>query len=220
MRDTDPFVQDNPPTIELGVMETDPAPLDIEGYDRAARYAEVHIVPGDRIHQCRVAVIGQGAGRGLFAYPEKGDEVLVFYPGGRDQSPVVLGGLGNLKAPHPSEAGTTKIVILHPGGVELRDTNAANVEKILLRPFAASGVNGHLTDVSTLAGAISTWAGAVQAAIAAIDPIEGSTLSPATAALTTAVGAFAAQVAAFKALIGTDGAPGTKYASDDMKASE
>lgn len=186
--------------VELGVLETDPAPLDLEGYENAARYADVLVVPSDHSIQARVLQFGQGTGRGLFMGPKAGDECIVLYPGNRENSAIAVTGLGNNKSPHPSSADGLKAVLLHDGGIELRDADGATVRRVVHDEL--------LSQLATYLTALEAFMTAT-----ALDIID----SPATAAAATAFqGSVGGPISTFKVSLDLV----DQFASANVKVSE
>lgn len=144
----DPLVPSTARAVELGVITVAPAAADIDGWENAARHVEGILVPEDVPFAARVGQIN-----GHFFYPEVGDEVIVFFPGGRDQAGVVL---GTIEAVYPSTASNTKGLIIRPDGIELRSTDAGAVDNVVLSAL--------LTDLQTFVAALETFATSLAAA--------------------------------------------------------
>jgi len=172
------FGQMLPAGVELGVIDSEPGMLDIDGYENAGLYACVHIVPGDRIHQARIIQLGQSQGtRGLYMQPRVGDECLVFYPGGREQGAVALAGIGSNKSPMPSSAGDVA-VLLHDGGVELRTADGDVVRRVVHDALLAQLATYLLAletfmNTSKTAATAAIIAGAATTFMTTVDPPAG-----------------------------------------------
>ncbi|MEQ1494500.1 MAG: phage baseplate assembly protein V [Novosphingobium sp.] len=111
--------------VEIGTVITPPAPSAVPGAALASRMVQVELRPSGRYVEARVANIGQGLGKGVFAPLLSGDEVLVLFPGGDAHRAVVLGGLGNATAPNPTENQGLQMLIQHPGGVLISNVDGA-----------------------------------------------------------------------------------------------
>lgn len=123
----DIFRPDDTRWIELGVLDEDPKVIDLDGYDNCSRYAGV-VLSGDEYAQCRVANIGASSLRGLFFAPKKGDQVLVLFPGGRENAGIILGGLNSDATPIPQEVDTDEVNLINAGGIHLQtETGQGNV---------------------------------------------------------------------------------------------
>lgn len=140
--------------LSLGIIETAPAPLPSAG-PTGARYCEVNLVPEDHTISARVANAGQGEGRGVFALPRVGDEVLVFFPDGDMQAAVIFAGVGSLAAPNPTSNTGDQILILHPGGVELKTQDAAQTEGVVLRSLV-NDLRQHILALEVMINAMIT----------------------------------------------------------------
>lgn len=123
--------------VELGVALTPAAPSTLPGATTAARTVTVQLVHGTRTVEARVANVGQGAGRGIFAPILPGDELLVLFPGGEPNRAVVLGGLGSAKSPNPTENLGLAMLLLHPGGVLLSSVDGGLPHGIVHGQFLA-----------------------------------------------------------------------------------
>jgi hypothetical protein len=106
---------------ELGVVQTRPEPLEI-GLT-AARQTQIRLVASGRVVDARVANVGQGLGKGVFAPLQVGDEVLVLFPMGDPMRAVCLGGLGSAVNANPLGNTGLQILLQHPGGVHLVSTD-------------------------------------------------------------------------------------------------
>lgn len=196
----------DPCTVELGQVLTPPAPSPHDKSGQAARVVQLQLVPSGRTVEARVANLGQGLGRGVFAPPAAGDEVLVLLPGGDPNRAVVLGGLGNATAPNPTSNLGLNILLLHPGGVELR---------------SADGLPAHGIVMGGLLGDLASWVAALEAFMLTAST---ATTAPqiATAAVTfmSAVGQMGPAPSPFSANLTASDAGGTggpPYASATNK---
>jgi phage baseplate assembly protein gpV len=90
------------------------------------------IRPDGRECQARLLSPGGGAGRGSFSPVEEGDEVLLLLPEGDPNKAVAIGGLSSRANPIPSGADNGHLEIVQPGGVKVRTTEAAVVQKVVL----------------------------------------------------------------------------------------
>lgn len=186
--------------IELGIVRTTPAASPIPGGALAARHAEVELVPGGRTVDCRIVNLGQGAGKGDFAPIAVGDEVLVLFPGGDVHAAVALGGLGSAAAPHPAEADGDHRLLMHPGGVELRDVTGTPAYRIVHVQL--------LQDLLPYFTAVEAFVAAVAAAAAVPGP-----LSPLAAAATAYYAAAGGPPASILAQLTAAVSAGPPYAS-------
>lgn len=196
---------DLPPGVKLGVVQSSPGPLDIEGFEQAARYVEVQLVPTDDVIQARIANIGQSTTRGLFLPPQEGDEVLVLFPGNRENSAVVIGGLGNNRSPNPTNNDGTKALLMWPT-IELRSDDALPVHGVVLAPLLGD-LSGFVNALNTFMTAASSAATAPQIAAAAVTFLSSTGIVPPTP------DSFAAQLA--QAAVSD-----SPYASPSIKATE
>lgn len=105
--------------VELGLAITPSAPSVLPGQTATARMVQLQLVPSGRLVEARVANVGQGTGKGIFAPILAGDEVIVLFPAGDPNRAVVLGGLGNGKSPNPVGNDQLSMLVQHPGGVRL-----------------------------------------------------------------------------------------------------
>lgn len=106
-------------SIEIGVMDEDPKILELDSdYSKCSRYAGV-VLAGDEYAQCRIANIGAGTNRGLFMAPREGDQVLVVFPGGRENSGIILGALNSNATPAPGEVESIAATLMNPDGILL-----------------------------------------------------------------------------------------------------
>lgn len=97
------------------------------------RHVLVALQPDGRMVEARVAHLGQGLGKGVFAPPLPGDEVVVFLPDGDPLGAVVLGALANARAPTPLAAvAGINVLAMHPGGVELRTVDGLPANGIVM----------------------------------------------------------------------------------------
>lgn len=188
-----------PCMVELGKVLTVPAPGLHDPSGQAARMVQVQLVPSGRLAEARVANLGQGLARGVFAPPAPGDEVLVLLPGGDPNRAVVLGGLGNGASPNPVANDGLKVLLMHPGGVELRSADGLPAHGIVMAPL----LQGLLDYVNAVT---------VFMAAAALD----TSLSPGVAAAATAFQADP-RVVEFVAELGASTAAGPPYASATNK---
>lgn len=173
-----PVPMDPDPDIFLGLLIGDPEALPIPGYETVARYAEVQLVPDDIVIRARVGVLGQGLGRGLFVPLQQGDQVLVHMPNSDEQAAVITMSFGSLQAPHPSSADGEKIVALHPGGVELRNADAATVSGVVLEQLAPD-LGDFLSALAVFMQTSSTATTAPQIAAAAATFLAAVAIPPA-----------------------------------------
>lgn len=184
------LIPDSRPSVELGVAQAPPTPSARPSAAQAARHCLVQLVPDGRLVEARVANIGQGFGKGIFAPIQAGDEVLVLLPGGDPNRAIVLGGLGNAKAPNPIGNTGLSMLLQHPAGVRLGTTDGQPEHGI---------VHGqHLVDLDAFLSALDTY---LQAVALAVDAAAVAASSPpivpaAQTAWEAAFGAFAAQVSA------------------------
>lgn len=147
---------------ELGVVQSPPiAPVLVP---TAARMVLVSLVQSDRVIDCRVANLGQGAGKGVFAPLFPGDEVLVLFPGGDPMRAVCFGGLGSAVSPNPLGNLGLQLLLQHPGGVQLVTTDGQPAHGI---------VHGqHLVDMVGFLTALTTFMTAI------VGVIDGTTVAP------------------------------------------
>jgi len=117
--------------IMFGTVVEDPAPLPNDGSD-GARYVEVDLQPDEGLVFARVANIGCGEGRGIFADPKRGDEVLVLVPGIDRQGAVVLGAFNNTRSPNPSLNNSDRLLLLHNTEVRLQVGQTSEAEPVVL----------------------------------------------------------------------------------------
>lgn len=123
----------------------------------SARMVQVRTVPGGRVLEARVANLGQGLGKGVFAPLAIGDEVIVLFPNGDPMNAVVIGGLGSATAPNPIANTGLQALIQHPGGVQLGTLDGQPAHGI---------VHGqHLVDLSAYLTALDAYLTAVAVAV-------------------------------------------------------
>lgn len=189
--------------VELGLALTPSAPSALPGYATTARVCQVQLVPDGRIVEARVANLGQGAGRGIFAPVMTGDEVVVLFPGGDPNRAVVLGSLGNGKAPNPLVNDGLAMPLLHPGGVQMVTTDGQPLHGIVHGQF--------LLELATYLAALETFMNTVSGAANA------GAIAAAANAFAVAVGplpsAFATNVAASAASGTAPGVGGPPHAT-------
>lgn len=177
--------------VVLGVVLGPPIPSPLA--PTGPRQALVRL-EDQRLVDARVANLGQGAGKGVFAPPLPGDEVLVFLPDGATENATILGSLAGAKTPMPVAATPSlHIVVMHPLGVELRSADGLPANGIVMATL--------LPDLLAAFQAIVTFATALQ-----------TVTSPATlAAIAPAATALLADpnVIAFLAALGTSSVPNT-----------
>lgn len=139
-----------------------PAPMTPTG----PSHVLVSLQPDGRLVEARVANLGQGLGKGVFAPPLPGDEAVVVFPDGDPLNAIVIGSLANARAPTPVAAALgLNVVLMHPGGVELRSVDGLPAHGVVLAPV--------LTDLAAFLGALQTFMAAV---------VTASALTPATSA--------------------------------------
>lgn len=154
--------------VEVGVALTPSAPSAIPGAAAGARVCQVQLQPGGRIVEARQVNLGQGVGKGVFLPIAPGEEVLVLFPGGDPNRALVLGGLGNGRNPNPSDNLGAAALVMHPGGVELRDAPEVPANGIVHGQFLVE-LAAYLTQLDALIGSLAGAAniGAVVSAAAA-----------------------------------------------------
>lgn len=159
----------------------------------SARMVQVRTVPGGRVLEARVANLGQGLGKGVFAPLAIGDEVIVLFPGGDPMNAVVLGGLGSATAPNPIANTGLQALIQHPGGVQLGTLDGQPAHGI---------VHGqHLVDMAPWLTAIEEFI--VSCSVATTAP----QIAAAAAAVITALGALPSPFALSVATSAGSGTP-------------
>lgn len=138
---------------------------------RGTRLLDVTTRPGGRQLQARLAVLGAGDGRGVLVPVVAGDEVLVVCPDGDANSAVALPAVSGKAAPLPNGWDGARIWLLHPGGVEVRQTPADPVQAVVTEDLLGA-LSDALAEVVAIGAAlpvpiVASHAAALQAAIAA-----------------------------------------------------
>lgn len=194
-----------PVQIELGEVLSDPVQL-----GGGALFAEVVLRPSGRIVDARLLNFGQGSGKGVFIPVQYGDDVVVLFPRGSPNDAIAIGGFGSNRNPTPNAADGSKIVLVHPGGVELRHDGTGQPHAIVYAPFL-DGLQGLVTALTAFM--------ATAAALAATFPADPS---PSAKAISAAAGTFLGNtnVVEFVASLATSNATGgAPYASDHHRVS-
>jgi phage baseplate assembly protein gpV len=111
------------------------------------------IRPDGRECQARLLNPGGGARRGSFAPVEEGDEVLLLLPEGDPNKAVAIGGLSSRANPIPSGADNGHLEIVEPGGVKVRTSEAATVQKVVLEAILPD-LAAAFAEVVAIAGAV------------------------------------------------------------------
>lgn len=176
---------DDPVQVALGLVVA-PAPNALA--PTAAHLVSILLQPGNHPAEARAAVLGAGAGKGVFVRYMPGEEVLVLLANGDPNRAVILGSLHNLANPAIGWL-AARMLIQDPLGVELRSAPAIPADGIVLGTF--------LVAFQTYTAAISTFMTAMVAA---------GSLAPAsagTAAMGAAATAFQAATATFLASLAT-----------------
>lgn len=153
--------------VELGIALTPEGPSTLPGAQLGARMVQVQLVPDGRVVDARVAALGQGIGKGVFAPIQAADELIVLLPGGDANRAVVLGGLANGAAPNPLSNIGLGVLLQHPGGVELRSADGLPAEGIVMGPLVED-LAQYLTALEAFMLASSTATTAPQVAAAAV----------------------------------------------------
>lgn len=178
---------------ELGVAMSPSAPSSFPPAALAARTVLVQLVYGGRMLEARVANIGQGAGRGIFAPILPGDELVVLFPGGDPNRAIVIAALGNGKSPNPVDNDALKMLLMHPGGVLLSNADQAPGHGIVHGQYLADH-SGWLTAVMTFMTAVAAAGSAATPALQVAAIITAATdflADPAAAAFQAGVTASA-----------------------------
>ena len=101
------------------------------------------------------------AGKGISDRWSTNDPVLLLLPEGEPNRALAVGGLNDLQRPKSSTADNTHIDVLDDGGMEVRKTDGATVEKVLKGETYQGDLDGYLSAVDTLMAAITaafaTW---------------------------------------------------------------
>jgi uncharacterized protein involved in type VI secretion and phage assembly len=90
-----------------------------------------------------------GGGRGFYALPEKGEQVLVAFAGGDLAKPYVLGGLWHAKALPPvdnADGKNTKRVIRSRAGHTITFDDTADVGMLVVEDGKGSAITLNATD--------------------------------------------------------------------------
>lgn len=151
--------------VATGTAKTPSAPSTIAGAALGARVVTVQLTSG-QFCECRLAQQGQGAGRGIFAPVMVGDEVVVAFSAADPNRGIVIGNLGNGKAPNPVEDVGASMILVHPGGVHLMGATGEPPMGIVHGQFLVE-LQALVTALSTFMTVSSTATTAPQIATAA-----------------------------------------------------
>lgn len=176
--------------VELGTLQGAPAPNLHDRTGTSARVVDVLLRPSGRLVEARVAHLGQGLGRGVFAPLEPDDQVLVFLPAGDANQAVVLGSLGSVLAPNPIANDGAKALVMHPGGVELRSADGLEAQGVVLAALLP-GLLDLLSALQLFMATASSATTAPQIAAAAASFLADPAVATLAGELGTSVGADA-----------------------------
>lgn len=144
--------------VELGIALAPAAPSAVAGAAATARTVLVELVPSGRVLSARVANPGQGLGKGVFVPIQKGDELLVLFPGGDPNRSVALAAMGNGVNVNPAGNLGTNLLALHPGGVTLGTVDGAP-EYSIVHTELLSALSDFMVALATFMGACTSATG-------------------------------------------------------------
>lgn len=168
--------------VGIGTVSTTPAPnaiVDAAGV--GARMVRGVLRPSGVPFEARLVNPGQGAGKGIFVPVAAGDEVTVVFPDANPNRAICWGGLGSAAAPNPTANTGDKILLMHPGGVELRSLDGLTSDRLVLEAF--------IQRQQPIWIALQTFMSATSP-----DTFATPTVGPAAAAFMSAVGTDLAQL--------------------------